>query len=126
MSLVDYCRWCGREWPCEVELRDRYIEGLKDALEGMVTQFAYWSDSAGGYHTGGLSALEQAFDVLGWDDPHPAPEAQCDEPGCTKQIEAGWPSPDGYRRTCSEHYHAAQNASQGPVSPDQQAPSLQE
>jgi hypothetical protein len=35
----------------------------REALEGMVTQYAYWSDSAGGYTTGGLSALEDAFAV---------------------------------------------------------------
>lgn len=82
----------------------------REALEGMVTQFAYWSESAGGYHTGGLSALEDAFDVLGWDDPHPAPEARCDEPGCMAQATCGWPTrpggtgPNGgYRRTCGPH-----------------------
>jgi hypothetical protein len=29
----------------------------------------------------------------------------CDEPGCYQEISAGWPSPDGYRSTCSKHYH---------------------
>lgn len=75
----------------------------RDALESMVHQFAYWSDKAGGYWTGGLSALEEAFDVLGWDDPHPEPEARCDEPGCMGQITCGWPSANGYRRTCYDH-----------------------
>ena len=83
----------------------------RDALESMVRQFAHWSDTAGGYWTGGLSALEEAFDVLGWSDPMPAPEARCDEPGCMRQISCGTPTPvgtygaasTGYRRTCGEH-----------------------
>ena len=28
----------------------------------------------------------------------------CDEPGCFKYISCGWPSENGYRMTCSEHY----------------------
>ena len=28
----------------------------------------------------------------------------CDEPGCYKDAGCGWPSKNGYRRTCGEHY----------------------
>ena len=28
----------------------------------------------------------------------------CDEPGCYEQVSAGWPSDNGYRQTCGEHY----------------------
>lgn len=28
----------------------------------------------------------------------------CDEPDCFDYISCGWPSPDGYRSTCSRHY----------------------
>ena len=28
----------------------------------------------------------------------------CDEPGCYKQISAGFPAEGGYRHTCGEHY----------------------
>lgn len=28
----------------------------------------------------------------------------CDEPGCFNYISCGWPSENGYRSTCSEHY----------------------
>jgi hypothetical protein len=28
----------------------------------------------------------------------------CDEPGCFKNAGCGWPSENGYRRTCGEHY----------------------
>ena len=82
------------------------------ALEDMTRQFAYWSDVAGGLWTGGLSALEEAFDVLGWTDPMPMPEMRCDEPECMRQATCGWPTPagtsgsaaTGYRRTCGEHW----------------------
>lgn len=93
----------GEDWPA-----------AREALEGMVRQFAYWSNTAGGYWTGGLSALELAFEVLGWEDPHPAPEARCDEPGCLEQISTGWPTQPGgttqnggYRRTCGEHFRGS-------------------
>ena len=32
---------------------------------------------------------------------------RCDEPGCEKEATCGWPSTDGYRRTCGDHYRAA-------------------
>ena len=76
---------------------------LRDALESMVRQFAYWTTKPGGYCTSGLSALEEAFDALGWANCHAAPESCCDEPGCTRQICCGTPMPDGYRSTCSKH-----------------------
>lgn len=91
------------------------VERLRTGLEDMTRQFAYWSEGAGGYWTGGLSALEEAFELLGWDDPQPAPEARCDEPGCLKTDTCGWPSrpggtgPNGgYRRTCYEHMVSGQ------------------
>ena len=28
----------------------------------------------------------------------------CDEPGCFSYISCGWPSDEGYRSTCGEHY----------------------
>ena len=79
------------------------IAKYRDVLEDMVYQFGYWSESAGGFTTGGLSALEAAFELLGWDDPHPVPGGCCDEAGCTKQISSGTPTASGYRQTCHEH-----------------------
>ena len=29
---------------------------------------------------------------------------QCDEPGCRKDGDCGWPTEGGYRRTCFEHW----------------------
>jgi len=84
------------------EAEDQKAE-LKEALEDMVEQFGYWSDGAGGFITGGLSALELAFRVLGWEEPHISKGHWCDEPGCKKRISCGTPTPDGYRSTCGDH-----------------------
>lgn len=77
------------------------LRELREALEGMVRQFGYYGNGA--YHTGGLSALEYAFDKLGWSDPHLEPEDACDEPGCGERATCGVPVQDGYRRTCGLH-----------------------
>ena len=76
---------------------------LTEALESMCYQFAGWSERTGGYSADGLSALEGAFVVLGWDNPMSCPKVCCDEPGCKKQKSCGWNSPTGYRQTCSKH-----------------------
>jgi hypothetical protein len=78
---------------------------LRDALEDMLYQFAYKGvhNKTAVLSTGGLSALEDAFEVMGWDDPHPVPEIECDEPGCHEHRTCGWPSGRGYRRTCGKH-----------------------
>lgn len=56
----------------------------RDALLGMVEQFAcHGHDSKRRWlHTGGLSALEDAFAALGWDDPHYTEEGGCEIAGC--------------------------------------------
>lgn len=93
------------------------VAALREALEDMVRQFAYWSESIGGVGTGGLSPLEAAFDLLGWEDPHPLPDRRCDEPGCMKDATMGWPTrpggtgPNGgYRRTCWDHSDTGKTA----------------
>ena len=30
----------------------------------------------------------------------------CDEPGCTREADCGFPTPQGYRRTCGRHAYA--------------------
>ena len=90
--------------------RDR----LREALEDMTCQFACWTPGPNpGLTTGGLSTLEDAFDALGWAEPHDVPERRCDEPGCAEEATCGWPArpggtgPNGgYRRTCHRHMAA--------------------
>ena len=73
---------------------------LREALEDVTTQFAHQTvkDGVPSYSTGGLSALEHAFAVLGWSDPHPAPEQACQHPGCDQWASVGTNTPDGYKR----------------------------
>lgn len=88
------------------EFLTRFLEKstIREALEDMVCQFGYWSEQKGGsLCTGGLSSLEFAFNVLGWEDPHPMNEMACDEKGCSKQRSCGTPTPGGYRCTCGDH-----------------------
>lgn len=85
----------------------------KEALEDMVWQFGYRVDGKGKkppvIYSGGLSALEHAFTILGWEDPKPCPESSCDIQKCQRWSHAGVPFPDGdYLRLCSEH-HAMRN-----------------
>lgn len=83
-----------------------------EALEGMIWQFAHRGTKNGKpiIWTGGLSALEDAFEVLGWDDPHYLPIEEgycCEVKGCVEQDTIGtfW---DGlYLRVCSTHGAAA-------------------
>jgi hypothetical protein len=47
-------------------------------------------------------------------------KAACDEPGCNKDASCGWPSADGYRNTCHDHWrintepHRAPNLGESP------------
>jgi len=87
-------------------------EDLREALEGMVYQFAYRGgkkDTELLLHTGGLSALELAFSVLGWPDPKPYPEGECQADGCHGEATCGTPTPEGYKFLCGDcHAKVAQ------------------
>lgn len=85
----------------------------RDALEDMARQFAYEGQKRGrpAYWTGGLSALERAFSVLGWDDPQPCPENKCQIKGCNAWASCGRPVEAGdrttekrYIRCCGDHF----------------------
>jgi hypothetical protein len=80
-------------------------EELKEALHSMVWQFANVGKKKGRLvlHTGGLSALEEAFSALGWDDPHPCPERECEYPRCHEEATCGTPTAKGYKRCCFKH-----------------------
>jgi hypothetical protein len=87
------------------EVLDRNAK-LQNALESMCFQFAGWDDKYGGYTTMGLSALEEAFNVLGWNDPHVYLAATCQWPNCKKQRTSGIPTSNGYMLVCGEHFRA--------------------
>ena len=81
---------------------------LREALTDMCHQFAYDAEGDDGpaLYPGGLSALEWAFDALGWDELHPMPELTCDEPGCKVRARC-W---RGKRQTCAEHFYRLDEA----------------
>jgi len=51
-----------------------------------------------------LSALEEAFEFLGWPDMMPMPEMKCGVPNCFEWATCGTPCRDGYLRCCEKHF----------------------
>ena len=82
------------------------IEFAKD----VAYQFGYYCQSKGRLHIthGGLSTLEWAFDILGWENPHPVPECECEIDGCHEYATCGTPTKDGYKRVCGKHFREIQ------------------
>ena len=88
-----------------VEVRDT----LREFAEDVARQFGYHGTTSNGrpaYTTGGLSTLEWAWSLLGWPDPRPAPECECQEEGCHEWATGGRPTPDGYKWLCGRHFAA--------------------
>ena len=81
-------------------------EEIKEFAEDVAYQFGYYFPIKDILYisTGGLSTLERAFDILGWNDPHPVPECECEFPGCHKHATCGTPTKDGYKRVCGKHF----------------------
>ena len=82
------------------------IEFAKD----VAYQFGYYCQNKGRLHIthGGLSTLERAFDILGWENPHPVPECECEIAGCHEYATCGTPTKDGYKRLCYKHWKEIQ------------------
>lgn len=78
----------------------------REAIEDLIMQFGYRTKKGGrlAVTTGGLSALEEGFRILGWDDPHPITDLECERDGCHDEATCGTPTPDGYKRLCYHHY----------------------
>ena len=81
-------------------------EKIKEFAEDVSYQFGYYFPIKDMLYisTGGLSTLERAFDILGWNDPHPVPECECEVPGCHEYANCGTPTKDGYKRVCGKHF----------------------
>lgn len=92
---------------------DLTLKRLKQFAESVARQYGYISN--GKISTGGMSILEDAFEILGWGDPCAAPaDMICDTEGCLNEATCGWPewnegneSRDGnesvrYRHTCGK------------------------
>jgi hypothetical protein len=80
---------------------------MEEALIDMVYQFGYRGVVNGKpvISTGGLSALESAFEALGWDDPYILSEEgnTCEIKGCMNEISSGQRWGKYYLRLCSKH-----------------------
>ena len=76
------------------------VDEMREFAADVVYQFGYYGQYNGRLHIGhgGLSTLEWAFDILGWDNPHPAPEFECEIDGCYEHATCGAPTSDGYKR----------------------------
>ena len=97
----------------EAELRDNDgadAERLGEFAEEVIRQFAYRIKTNGqcAYTAGGLSVLEEAFDIIGWDDPHLCPECECEEDGCHEWATGGMLTPDEYKWLCGRHQEVYQ------------------
>ena len=79
---------------------------IKGFAEDVAYQFGYYFPIKDILYisTGGLSTLERAFRILGWNDPHPVPECECEVPGCHEHATCGTPTKDGYKRVCGKHF----------------------
>ena len=81
-------------------------EEIKEFAEDVAYQFGYYFPIKDILYisTGGLSTLEWAFRILGWNDPHPVPECECEVPGCHEYANCGTQTKDGYKRVCGKHF----------------------
>ena len=79
---------------------------LVEFAEDVAYQFGYYCQNKGRLHIthGGLSTLERAFDILGWENPHPVPECECEIDGCHEHATCGTPTKDGYKSVCCKHF----------------------
>ena len=99
-----------RTRPTVAETMTKYMDNpCQEALESMVWQFAYRVTKAKrlALSSGGLSALEEAFGVLGWDEPHYVQnkDCKCEVIGCYNWLAAGEIWEGLYLLVCSHHWH---------------------
>lgn len=103
-------------------------EEIKGFAEDVAYQFGYYFPIKDILYisTGGLSTMEWTFRILGWNDPHPVPECECEVPGCHEHANCGTPTKDGYKRLCGKHFaelarEEAEAALKGGDSPENRA-----
>ena len=86
-------------------------EDIRAFAEDVAHQFGYHSQQNGRLYLthGGLSTLEWAFEILGWENPHPDPENECQIEGCHHYASCGTSTKDGYKRVCGHHFALIQS-----------------
>jgi hypothetical protein len=94
------------------------IKDYKEAIESLIYQFGYRGVKGGKpcIGTGGLSALEFAFSVIGWDDPHFVQEEgnTCEIDGCMEEPSSGQRWDDLYLSLCYKHSSMLRNKEERP------------
>ena len=82
-----------------------HADDMREFAQDVAYQFGYYCQNGGRLHLthGGLSTLEWAFDILGWENPHPVPECECEIDGCHEHATCGASTKDGYKRMCGMH-----------------------
>ena len=98
------------------------MDKYKEALESMVWQFGYRgvSDGKSAICHYGLSALEEAFEALGWSNPHYIEDTDgciCDVEGCADWVVSqgsAWEN-TGYWMVCHEHSQDSREGKPQPV-----------
>ena len=81
------------------------VDDMREFAKDVAYQFGYYCQNGGRLHIthGGLYTLEWAFDILGWENPHPVPECECEIDGCHEHATCGAHTADGYKWMCSKH-----------------------
>ena len=81
------------------------VDEMREFASDVAYQFGYYCHNKGRLHIthGGLSTLEWAFDILGWENPHPVPECECEIDGCHEHATCGANTADGYKWMCGKH-----------------------
>ena len=79
---------------------------MREFASDVAYQFGYYCQNKGRLHIthGGLSTLEWAFDILGWKNPHPVPECECEIDGCHEHATCGAHTANGYKWMCGKHF----------------------
>lgn len=106
-NLHMWCdRWRDAAYSCLDKAEASKAADMREFAEDVVYQFGYYCQNGGRLHIthGGLSTLEWAFDILGWENPHPVPECECEIDGCHEHATCGAPTADGYKRMCGRHW----------------------
>lgn len=91
--------------------RDAALADMRAFAEDVAHQFGYHSHQNGRLYLthGGLSTLEWAFEILGWENSHPDPENECQVEGCHHYASCGMHTLRGYLRVCGHHHTVISN-----------------
>jgi len=90
-----------------IESLEKENDHLKDIIMGLINQFSGYGLHKGVLcrNTMGLYDLENAYNTMRLEDPHPCPEHECDINGCNQKATCGMNTLDGYKHVCGNHFN---------------------